>query len=93
MTSSIDASRAGGSGRPRDKIRVAIIGGGPGGLFTAWHLEAKAGDACEIEIYESSERIGGKICTGQMAGVIAGERGAVVTDAVDEEPAAGHKTW
>ncbi|HXY58306.1 MAG TPA: FAD-dependent oxidoreductase [Methylocystis sp.] len=69
MTSSIDASKAGGSDRPHGKTRVAIIGGGPGGLFSAWHLEAKAGDACEIEIYESSERIGGKICTGQMAGI------------------------
>lgn len=56
-------------GEPQGKKRVAIIGGGPGGLFSAWHLEAKAGDACEITIYESSERVGGKIITGQMAGI------------------------
>ncbi|HYA80574.1 MAG TPA: FAD-dependent oxidoreductase [Methylocystis sp.] len=69
MTSSIDASAPGENSRPHSKTRIAIIGGGPGGLFTAWHLEAKAGDACEIAIYESSERIGGKIFTGQMAGI------------------------
>lgn len=69
MTSSIDAFMAKGGRRPGDKTRVAIIGGGPGGLFTAWHLEAKTGDACEISIFESSERVGGKIFTGQMAGI------------------------
>ncbi|MDQ0395445.1 FAD-dependent oxidoreductase [Labrys monachus] len=48
---------------------VAIIGGGPGGLFTAWHLAAKVGNACKITIYEASERLGGKIITGEFAGV------------------------
>ena len=28
------------------EFRVAIVGGGPGGLFTAWNLAAKAGAAC-----------------------------------------------
>lgn len=51
------------------KYRVAIIGGGPGGLFTAWHLAAKVGNACEITIYEASERLGGKIVTKEFAGV------------------------
>jgi monoamine oxidase/SAM-dependent methyltransferase len=51
------------------KFRVAIIGGGPGGLFTAWHLAAKAGDTCQITVFEASERPGGKILTGQFAGV------------------------
>ncbi|KAB2854850.1 MAG: hypothetical protein F9K41_10335, partial [Sphingopyxis terrae] len=36
------------------KTRVAIVGGGPGGLFVARHLEAKAGDACQITIFEAS---------------------------------------
>ena len=47
---------------------VAIIGGGPGGLFSAWHLEAKAGTACEIVVLEASDRLGGKIITRQFAG-------------------------
>jgi len=38
-------------------------------LFTAWHLAAKVGDACTITIYEASERLGGKIITGEFAGV------------------------
>ncbi|MFG1347424.1 FAD-dependent oxidoreductase [Xanthobacter autotrophicus DSM 431] len=48
---------------------VAIVGGGPGGLFTAWHLAEKLGNACKITIYEASERLGGKIVTGEFAGV------------------------
>lgn len=51
------------------KFRVAVIGGGPGGLFTAWHLGAKAGDSCEITIYEGDSRVGGKIVTSQFPGV------------------------
>ena len=50
-------------------FRVAVIGGGPGGMFTAWHLAAKAGPACQITIFEASDRLGGKILTGQFAGV------------------------
>src|SRR6202521_712662 len=49
-------------------IRVAVVGGGPGGLFTAWHLAAKAGTACKITIFEASDRLGGKIVTGNFAG-------------------------
>lgn len=54
-------------GKP-PKYNVAIIGGGPGGLFTAWHLAAKAGNACNMTIYEASERLGGKIVTKEFAG-------------------------
>ncbi len=50
------------------QYKVAIIGGGPGGLFTAWHLASKAGNACKITIYEASERLGGKIVTREFAG-------------------------
>src|ERR1019366_2254150 len=38
-------------GEEEQKIKVAIVGGGPGGLFTAWHLEAKAGTECDITIF------------------------------------------
>jgi monoamine oxidase/SAM-dependent methyltransferase len=49
--------------------RVAIVGGGPGGLFTAWYLAAKAGPSCDITIYEASDRLGGKIVTRSFGGV------------------------
>ena len=51
------------------KMRVAIIGGGPGGMFTAWHLQAKAGVACDITIFESNNRMGGKIVSRDIPGV------------------------
>jgi monoamine oxidase/SAM-dependent methyltransferase len=51
------------------KFRVAVIGGGPGGLFTAWHLAAKTGDTCQITVFEATERLGGKIMTGRFPGV------------------------
>ena len=50
-------------------FKVAIIGGGAGGLFTAWHLAAKAGLSCQITVFESTARIGGKLETGQFPGV------------------------
>jgi protoporphyrinogen oxidase len=50
------------------KIRVAVVGGGPGGLFTAWHLESKLGSLCKITVFEGSKRVGGKIVTGEFAG-------------------------
>ena len=50
-------------------FKVAIIGGGPGGLFTAWHLAARAGLSCEVTVFEADARVGGKIQTCQFAGV------------------------
>ncbi len=50
-------------------FKVAIIGGGPGGLFAAWHLAARAGLSCEVTVYEADQRLGGKIQTCQFAGV------------------------
>ncbi len=50
-------------------FRVAIIGGGPGGLFAAWYLAAKAGLSCQITVYEATGRLGGKLETGQFFGV------------------------
>jgi protoporphyrinogen oxidase len=41
--------------------RIAIIGGGPGGLMAAYLLERKGGQQNEITLFEASERIGGKI--------------------------------
>ncbi len=43
--------------------RVAIVGGGPGGLITAYLLERKLGGECEATLFEASARVGGKILT------------------------------
>lgn len=43
--------------------RIAIIGGGPGGLFTAYQLSRKSATAPRITIFEASPRVGGKIVT------------------------------
>jgi protoporphyrinogen oxidase/SAM-dependent methyltransferase len=42
-------------------LNLAIVGGGPGGLMSAWYLRKKLGDLCRITIYEASDRLGGKI--------------------------------
>ena len=41
--------------------RVAIIGGGPGGLMTARLLEQKC--SCRATLFEASDRLGGKVRT------------------------------
>ena len=43
--------------------RICIIGGGPGGLMTAYRLEQKAKFPCELTLFEASSRLGGKIVT------------------------------
>lgn len=64
------ASQSGGIDTSDSKpFKVAIIGGGPGGLFTAWHLASKAGASCQITVFEASGRLGGQLETGQFAGV------------------------
>jgi monoamine oxidase/SAM-dependent methyltransferase len=44
-------------------INIAIVGGGPGGLMTAWHLDRKLEHECKVTIFEASDRLGGKIVT------------------------------
>jgi predicted NAD/FAD-dependent oxidoreductase len=43
--------------------RIAIVGGGPGGLFSAFLLEQKSGKKLDITLYEAAGRMGGKILT------------------------------
>jgi monoamine oxidase len=47
--------------------RVGIIGGGPGGLFTAYHLQRRAGAPFRTTIFEAAPRVGGKIVTKRFA--------------------------
>ncbi|MGL4637590.1 MAG: FAD-dependent oxidoreductase [Beijerinckiaceae bacterium] len=44
-------------------INIAIVGGGPGGLMTSWHLSNKLEHESSVTIFEASNRLGGKIVT------------------------------
>src|SRR5215471_9789943 len=44
-------------------LDLAIVGGGPGGLMSAWYLKKKLGDLCRITIFEATDRVGGKVVT------------------------------
>ena len=46
---------------------IGIIGGGPGGLFTAYRLEQLCFTPLNISIFESSNRLGGKLLTEQFS--------------------------
>src|SRR3989442_7842405 len=55
-------SKAGGpEGDGKDMLDLAIVGGGPGGLMSAWYVKKELGDLCRVTIYEASDRVGGKI--------------------------------
>ncbi|MCL2714526.1 MAG: FAD-dependent oxidoreductase [Alphaproteobacteria bacterium] len=47
-------------------LDLAIVGGGPGGLMSAWYLRRKLGDLCRVTIFEASERLGGKVVTNRF---------------------------
>lgn len=49
-----------------NKKRIAIIGGGPGGLMVAYRLEKRAGFPCKITLFEICHRLGGKVLTCQF---------------------------
>jgi protoporphyrinogen oxidase/SAM-dependent methyltransferase len=44
-------------------MRVGIIGGGPGGLMTAYLLDRKSSEKLKHKIFEASNRVGGKLLT------------------------------
>jgi len=43
--------------------RVAVVGGGPGGLLTSYFLQNAADTPVRITLFEASSRLGGKILT------------------------------
>ncbi len=43
--------------------RVAIVGGGPGGLLTAFFLQREAARPIHVTLFEASSRLGGKVLT------------------------------
>ena len=49
------------------KTSIAIVGGGPGGLFTALRLQQMAPDL-DVTVFEASTRPGGKIISARSAG-------------------------
>ncbi len=57
--------------------KIAIIGGGPGGLMTAYQLQQRCSVPFETTIYEASSRLGGKIVSGVFScAPVAYEAGA-----------------
>jgi monoamine oxidase/SAM-dependent methyltransferase len=46
--------------------RIAIVGGGPGGLFTARFLTEKLNDGIDITLFEAAPRLGGKVLTARF---------------------------
>jgi protoporphyrinogen oxidase len=70
--------------------RVAIVGGGPGGLFTAYRLQCWSDRPLDVVILEASERLGGKVRTGRFeAAPVRYEIGAAElydVSPVDEDP-------
>jgi len=70
--------------------RVAIVGGGPGGLFAAHLLERHATRPFEATVFEASERLGGKLLTARFQALDAPyEAGAAElydNSPVDEDP-------
>ncbi|MCE2890874.1 MAG: FAD-dependent oxidoreductase [Hyphomonadaceae bacterium] len=47
-------------------IRIAVIGGGPGGLMTCDALREKVGQLVCVTLFEASDRLGGKIVSRQF---------------------------
>src|SRR4029450_1344785 len=61
------ASKAGGpEGDGNDMLDLAIVGGGPGGLMSAWYLKKKLGDLGRVAISEASARGGGRVVAGKF---------------------------
>jgi protoporphyrinogen oxidase len=51
----------------KHRWNIGIVGGGPGGLFTAHRLEQLCSTPPIISIFEASNRLGGKLLTEQFS--------------------------
>ncbi|WP_431876866.1 protoporphyrinogen oxidase [Amycolatopsis sacchari] len=49
-------------------MRVAVVGGGISGATAAYRLRQRLGDAAELTLFESDDRLGGKLRTIELAG-------------------------
>lgn len=47
--------------------RIGIVGGGPGGLMTAYELQKRSPAHCSVTLYEAAGRLGGKIVSPRFA--------------------------
>jgi monoamine oxidase len=47
-------------------MRIAIIGGGPGGLLTAYLLRQGVAAPLDVTLFESTDRLGGKVVTARF---------------------------
>jgi protoporphyrinogen oxidase len=54
--------------KPQRRATVAIIGGGPGGLLTAYYLRHAYPAPVDITVFEASGRTGGKVVTNRFDG-------------------------
>jgi protoporphyrinogen oxidase len=54
---------------PMHVPKIGIVGGGPGGLMTAYMLQKFANCPLEVTLFEASPRLGGKILTPQFESV------------------------
>src|ERR1700753_1669971 len=57
---------AGAGNKQKRMLDLAIVGGVPGGLMSAWYLKKNLGDLCRVTIFEASDRLGGKVLTGRF---------------------------
>lgn len=53
----------------KSKETVAIIGGGIAGLYAAWRIVSDGKNDYEVCLYESSERVGGRIHSQEISGI------------------------
>ena len=63
------AALPGGPSDPEHRTRVAVLGGGCGGLSAAWALTATPAlrERFDVTVYERSWRLGGKGASGREA--------------------------
>lgn len=93
MAVPLNPSRPESRAKAQDGMRrwkIGIVGGGPGGLLTAFFLERLAPHPLAITIFEASNRLGGKVLTEQFsAGGPRYEAGAAELydySAIDHDP-------